>query len=133
MDLFFFFVTTSICLCLTLNMNLVLVSSRLSNYRPCKFKGSKLKRRELNLYLSNLFRVKDESFGFGICGVCRMRVVVMENGLRRVRVGKVKEKAVQESLRSKAVSHLRSLQSKTTFMSELEEVKLLIATVLQKE
>ena len=76
MDLFFFFVTTSICLCLTLNMNLVLVSSRLSNYRPCKFKGSKLKRRELNLYLSNLFRVKDESFGFGICGVCRMRVVI---------------------------------------------------------
>jgi hypothetical protein len=65
-------------------------------------------------------------------------MMVMENGLRHRGTGmkvvmvKLKEKPVQESLRSKAVNHLLpTLLSKITSTSELEGVKLLIATVLQ--
>jgi hypothetical protein len=62
-----------------------------------------------------------------------MMVVVMEKGGRQgMRAIKVKEKkTVQESMRKKLV--ISQILSRTTSMSELEEVKLLIATVLLKE
>lgn len=69
------------------------------------------------------------------------RMRVMENVLKgigtrvvvMVVIIKVKVKSVQESLRSKALSQLRSLRSKTTFTFEPEGVKPLIVTVLQNE
>nr|AFK46478.1 unknown [Medicago truncatula] len=59
-----------------------------------------------------------------------MMMVVTEKGVRHQ--GTVKEKkTVQESMRKKLV--MSHILRKTTSMSELEGVKLLIAIVLQKE
>ena len=69
------------------------------------------------------------------------RMMVMENGLKQHQgtgmkavMPKLKEqKPVQESLRSKALSHLLNLLGKITSTCEPEGVRLLIATVLLNE
>lgn len=89
---------------------------------------------DLSIQIAILFFGWNFSFVIGVevlnLSLCRMMTVVTEKGVRHQETVKEK-KTVQESMRKKLV--MSHILRKTTSMSELEGVKLLIATVLQKE